>query len=393
MQSSTISFTLKNSSGSSVAGSVSYNSTTYITTFTPNSALAYNTTYTATISGAQSTSGVPMTSPFSWSFTTDPASVAPTVTSETPASGATDLAVSTAPTATFNEAVQSSSISFTLKNSSGSSVAGSISYNSTTYVTIFTPSSALAYNTTYTATISGAQSTSGVPMTSPFSWSFTTDPAAPKVVSESPASGATSVAVTTKVTATFNEAVQASTISFTLKNSAGRLVAARVTYNSTTDTATLTPTSSLSYSTKYTATVSGAKDSAGDPMGAPFSWSFTTVAKHKTASPAPAKASVALVNDARISNQSSSQIVSAGSIQEALKSGDTILVPVDNSGASASIAALQSSTQSNRQDLAIASMVSDTPIGIMPDTLLNMLTQDRLQPRQRRAGWDGQMNS
>jgi methionine-rich copper-binding protein CopC len=99
---------------------------------------------------------------------------APTVTSETPASGATNVAVSTALTATFNEAVQSSTISFTLQNSSGSSVAGSVSYNSTTNVATFTPTSALASNTTYTATISGAQSTSGVSMTAPFSWSFTT---------------------------------------------------------------------------------------------------------------------------------------------------------------------------------------------------------------------------
>ena len=101
---------------------------------------------------------------------------APSVTGETPASGATSVAMSMVPTATFNEAVQSSTISFTLKNSSGSTVAGSVSYNSRTYVTTFTPTSALASNTTYTAAISGAESTSGVSMTAPFSWSFTTAP-------------------------------------------------------------------------------------------------------------------------------------------------------------------------------------------------------------------------
>ena len=279
VQSNTISFTLKNSSGSAVAGSVSYNSTTFVTTFTPSSALAYNTTYTATISGAESTSGVSMTAPFSWFFTTDapPAhGASPSVTNETPASVATNVAVSTAPTATFNEAVPLGTISFTLKNLSGSSVAGSVSYNSTTYTTTFTPSSALAYNTTYTATISGAQSTSGVPMTAPFSWSFTTDAAPPSVTSETPTSGATGVAVSTKATATFNEAVLASTISFTLASSSGSSVAATVSYNSSNDTATLTPSSALASSTKYTAMVSGARDSAGDPMIAPFSWSFTT---------------------------------------------------------------------------------------------------------------------
>ncbi len=102
--------------------------------------------------------------------------VTPTVTGETPASGATGVAVSTTASATFNEAVQSGTISFTLENSSGSSVAGSVSYNSTTNVTTFTPTSALASNTTYTATVSGAESTSGEAMAAPFSWSFTTSP-------------------------------------------------------------------------------------------------------------------------------------------------------------------------------------------------------------------------
>jgi len=41
-----------------------------VATFTPTSSLAGSTTYTATVSGAQNTSGTPMSSPFSWSFAT-----------------------------------------------------------------------------------------------------------------------------------------------------------------------------------------------------------------------------------------------------------------------------------------------------------------------------------
>ena len=136
--------------------------------------------------------------------------------SETPASGATGVAVSTTATATFNQAVVASTIDFTLKNSSGGSVGATVSYNSTTDTATLTPSSALAYNTTYTATVSGAQNSSGVGMASPFTWSFTTDAKVPNVTSETPANGATDVAVSTTATATFNEAVQSSTISFTL---------------------------------------------------------------------------------------------------------------------------------------------------------------------------------
>ena len=66
-------------------------------------------------------------------------------------------------------------------------------------------------------------------------------PAAPAVTSESPGRGALGVARTTAAAATFSEAVQSSTISFTFTPSGGSPVAASVSYNSSTDTVTLTP--------------------------------------------------------------------------------------------------------------------------------------------------------
>ncbi len=274
VQASTISFALKNSAGTAVAATVGYDSATDTVTLTPGAALAYQTTYTATVSGALDTAGDPMSAPVSWSFTTDP--LQPAVTGHTPATGATGVAVSTTVTATFNEAVQASTISFALKNSAGTAVAATVGYDSATDTVTLTPGAALAYQTTYTATVSGALDTAGDPMSAPVTWSFTTDAAPPTVTKESPATGATGVAVSTTVTATFNEAVQASTISFALKNSAGTAVAATVGYDSATDTVTLTPGAALAYQTTYTATVSGALDTAGDPMSAPVSWSFTT---------------------------------------------------------------------------------------------------------------------
>ena len=167
-------------------------------------------------------------------------------------------------TATFNEAVQASTVNttdFVLKSSNGSTVTATVSYNSTNYTATLTPLALLSNSTTYTATVSGVKDMAGDPMSSPFSWSFTTGPA-PAVTSETPASGATGVSVSTTATATFNEAVQSSTINFTLTPSVGSPVAASVTYNSSNFTVTLTPSESLAYNTTYTAAVSGAKDSA-----------------------------------------------------------------------------------------------------------------------------------
>ena len=206
------------------------------------------------------------------------------MTSETPASGATGVATNSNVTATFNEAVQASSITtstFVLKGPSGSTVTATVAYNSTTNTATLTPSSLLATSTTYTATISGVTDTSGHTMASPFSWSFTTDPA-PAVTTCTPASGATGVATSSTVTAAFNEAVQASTIKFTLANSSGTTVTTTVAYNSSTNTATLTPSAALANSTTYTATVSGVQDTAGDPMASPYAWTFTTAASTST---------------------------------------------------------------------------------------------------------------
>jgi len=100
---------------------------------------------------------------------------APSVSSTSPVADATNIAVGAVITATFSEAMDSSTItasSFTLD-----SVAGSVSYDSGTYTATFTPSANLSYSTTYTATLSTAiTDAAGNPLASAYSWSFTTEP-------------------------------------------------------------------------------------------------------------------------------------------------------------------------------------------------------------------------
>ncbi|MBI4689247.1 MAG: Ig-like domain-containing protein, partial [Nitrospirae bacterium] len=99
----------------------------------------------------------------------------------------------------------------------------------------------------------------------------------PAVISISPANNTVGVAVNTTVTATFSEAMDASTINkstFTLSSSSGD-IAGTVTYNGTT--ATFTPLSNLSNNTTYTATLTtGAKDLAGNAMVSNYTWTFNT---------------------------------------------------------------------------------------------------------------------
>ena len=105
--------------------------------------------------------------------------------------------------------------------------------------------------------------------------SFTVDATAPSVTSTAPEANATDVAVGSTVNVTFNEAMDAATIttsSFTLEGVSGS-----VAYDSGTYTATFTPGADLEEGTTYAATLSTAiTDAAGNPLASAYSWSFTT---------------------------------------------------------------------------------------------------------------------
>ncbi|WP_241986352.1 N,N-dimethylformamidase beta subunit family domain-containing protein, partial [Cryobacterium psychrophilum] len=162
----------------------------------------------------------------------------PSVTSTTPAAGATGVAVGAAPSATFDQTVTPASITFTLTDAAGATVAGTTGYGSTTSTATFTPTAALAKSTTYTASVTGATNSAGQTMTTPKTWTFTTaaPPTVPTVTSTSPAASEVGVAVSAPVRATFDQAVTSSSITFTLKDAAGVAVTGSTTFSTTTNT-------------------------------------------------------------------------------------------------------------------------------------------------------------
>jgi len=273
---------LVNDGVSNVAGTVTYSDLT--ATFTPTANLAYSTTYTVTIlSTVADLAGNAMVTNASWSFTTssDSETFLPTVSSVMPEDGATDVAINTTVTATYEviDAVTLAATTFVV-NDGVSDIPGTVSYSGTTAT--FTPDSDLEYNTTYTATITASVIDSGGnTSTSSASWSFTTgaeaDTTAPTVSLTSPANAATEVAVNTVITATFSETMDGATIAQDtfIVNDGTSDIAGTVTYSDTT--ATFTPSANLAYGTTYTVTIlSTVTDLAGNAMSANASWSFTT---------------------------------------------------------------------------------------------------------------------
>ena len=107
------------------------------------------------------------------------------------------------------------------------------------------------------------------------------------VVATTPPSGAIGVPVSTRASATFSAAMDATTLTpttFELRNAANTLVAASVSYDATSRVATLTPSAALAAGSSYTATLRGGtteplvKDASGNALPTSASWSFTTAA-------------------------------------------------------------------------------------------------------------------
>lgn len=279
MNPSTINTTTFTVSG--VTGSVNYTDTTAV--FNPSGNLAPSTTYTATITnGVTDVSGNAMASNYTWSFTTGNVSdsTSPTVTSTNPEDGANTVTINTSISATFNESMDATTINTSTFFLSGGGT-GTVSYDDTTKTATLKPSSELNISTTYTATITtDVKDLSGNALAADYSWSFTTtvgpDITKPTVTSTNPANGATDVDVNEAITATFSEAMNASTIgTSTFKINGGT---GTVSYNSATSEATFTPTPSLQHVTTYTATIDRCvEDLAGNKMASDYSWSFTTM--------------------------------------------------------------------------------------------------------------------
>jgi glucuronoarabinoxylan endo-1,4-beta-xylanase len=178
-------FTVTPAGGSAISGSVNYSAGTSVATFIPTANLAYNTTYTATISTAvMSSTGGSLAANYSWTFTTQ-AAAPPTIALNQPSSGATNVPVNEAVEATFSTQMNPNTINastFTLTGPGSTSVSGIVSYSSGSASATFTPSAALTSNTVYSATITtGAQSSAGTALASNYVWSFTTAPPANQV--------------------------------------------------------------------------------------------------------------------------------------------------------------------------------------------------------------------
>src|SRR5205823_4831090 len=122
---------------------------------------------------------------------------------------------------------------------------------------VLTPAAPLATSTSYTAHLTTAlRSSDGVALAAPVQWTLTTAAAPLTVTAHTPADGATAVATTATVTATFSRALDPASLTiacFTLTTPTGSTTASLHADVPTTSPATLTPAAPLATSASYTA--------------------------------------------------------------------------------------------------------------------------------------------
>jgi hypothetical protein len=289
-------FTLTGPGATSIAGTVSCAGS--VATFAAAEILTVNTLYTATITtGAADLTGTPLAGNYTWQFRTVPAPTGPTVISTVPINNATLLPINQAISATFSEAINPSTVNsttFTLTGPGGVAVAGAVSYVAAGSVATLTPTTPLAPNTQFTATITtGTRDLRSTALAANYVWTFTTgaapDTTRPTVVSTIPLNGATNVPFNQAVSATFSEAMNPATISsstFTLTGPGGTNVAGLTTYAAIGNTAIFTPAAPLASGTLFTATITtGVADLSGNMLAVNYVWSFTTGAALDTTAP------------------------------------------------------------------------------------------------------------
>jgi hypothetical protein len=328
-------FTLTDSSGTPVAATVSYDGTARVATLTPSAPLAAGTTYTARLSTAiKDVSSRALPYPYTWTFTTSgcPCALFSDLVQPNNASvsGTYELGVKlqvdqplTLRAIRFYKAIgETGSHTGTVWGPGGLPLASVAFTNESSYgwqqQALQTPlqlQTGTTYvvsvnaNTNYALTTNGLASqlsngplhtvvdgqngvfstTRGTfPSQSYLSSNYYVDAVvgpgpAPAVTSRSPAPGASGVATNTPVQASFSRPLDPQTVtasSFTLAAPDGTVVAATVSYDGSTQSATLTSSAPLAVSTTYTAQIAKTVTAVdGVPLAAPVSWSFTTAAQ------------------------------------------------------------------------------------------------------------------
>ena len=208
---------------------------------------------------------------------------APVVVGEFPAAGSTDAAQNSTVRATFDDFMDASTITAAtvlVSDSSGSQVAGTVTYDAKRREVTFDPDADLYQSTVYRVRITtGVTDDVGNPLAGDHIWSFTTadDGTPPTRLLARPAAGAACIAPGGVVAARFDEPLAPASLTaatVVVEDSSGTPVAGTLSFEDLT--LTFSPNADLAGGETYTVNLNdGITDYGGHPL-APESWTFST---------------------------------------------------------------------------------------------------------------------
>ena len=246
--------------------------------FTPPTALAAMTTFTATVTGSD-TAGRALTGKTTFAFTTGAGAdlTPPAIRGTVPANNATDAPTGTNIIVTFTEPMDVGSVILT---SVPDIMLGLPTFSTLNDQVSFTPTAALLPFTEYTITVAGQDPAKNA-LTPPTTFKFTTqkppDTTPPTIVAVQPSNGATAVPSNSSIVITFSETMNVMATTSALSVSPAVTCNGGWSWNQTSTTASCIPATPLSYSTMYTVGVAAtASDIAGNALGSAFVSSFIT---------------------------------------------------------------------------------------------------------------------
>ncbi|UCG69737.1 MAG: Ig-like domain-containing protein, partial [Thermoplasmata archaeon] len=235
------------------------------------------TTYIFNVTGGKDLAGNDLIAgpvPNLWEFTTEDVA-GPQISSTTPANGTIDVLINADVVVTFNEEMNTSSVTYTCSpDPLGWTVVWSVGNTTATY-----SHNDFTSETLYTFEITGGKDLAGNDLVAgavPNPWEFTTeDVVAPEISSTTPANGTIDVLITADVVVNFNEEMNTSSVTYTCTPDP---LGWSVVWSNGNQTATYSHNDFASETT-YTFEITGGKDLAGNDLVAgavPNPWEFTT---------------------------------------------------------------------------------------------------------------------
>ena len=342
---------LRTAANQSVPVTISYDAGTRTARLVPSSSLLLNTTYRVVVrsgsTGVKDVAGNALAADYTSSFTTLSDQTPPFIVSTAPQAGATGVSQSTAVTIQFSEPLAAGSVTGTnifIQGPGAVVLASTLQYNPATNTASLQPQTLLQQGQVYTVhargSASGISDLAGNTLLADSSWQFTVQPDtdAPFILTTSPVSGSSQVAINSSVVIQFNERIDPANLSTGILQffaDAAPDYGIQWIYDDITKTLTGQPTAPLQYGTVYTVRLiggqSGIRDLAGNAMAETYLFTFSTRLAPDTQAPQIAVVSPGdQVADVAVNSNMSIQFSEAMDAASVLSSQFTVSVDGTN---------------------------------------------------------------